>query len=112
MADAYSRAKTISAQKSLQKMRIFCLPLLVGLAACGPMSPEAAARHCEERARAAAGPTGTIGIGINSDGKTSTEASIGVTSDFLLGKDPYRVYDECVRQRSGQGPIRPLVLEE
>jgi hypothetical protein len=42
------------------------LALLVPLlAACGPLSPEAAARTCEARARAATGPTGEIYMGIS-----------------------------------------------
>ena len=81
------------------------------LTACGPVSPELAARQCEERARAATGPTGEIGIGISSDGDTSAGFEIGVTSDYLQGRDPYEVYESCVRQKTGQGPIRPLVLE-
>ena len=95
-------------------MRGICIASLLALvlSACGPMSPEAAARHCEERARAATGPTGSVGIGITNTGKTRAKASIGVTSDFLLGKDPYQVYEDCVRRKSGQGPIRPLILEE
>lgn len=81
------------------------------LAACGPVSPELAARQCEERARAATGPTGEIGFGISSSGETAAGIEIGVTSDYLRGRDPYEVYDSCVRQKTGQGPIRPLVLE-
>lgn len=76
------------------------------------MSPERAADFCEDRARAATGPTGSVGISVNNKGTTRTRASIGVTSDYLLGKDPYKVYDDCVRRKSGQGPIRPLILEE
>lgn len=93
-------------------MRIFCLAPLIALAACGPMSPERAAEYCEDRARAATGPTGHVGISISNTGTTRTSASVGVTSDYLLGKDPYRVYEDCVRRKSGQGPIRPLILEE
>lgn len=85
--------------------------ILLALAACGPVSPELAARQCEERARAALGPTGEIGVGITSDGDTRTSLEIGVTSDYLYGRDPYQVYEDCVRQKTGQGPIRPLVLE-
>ena len=88
-----------------------CLTLLA-LAACGPVSPELAARQCEERANAAVAPTGEVGIGINNKGKVSTAFEIGVTSDYLRGADPYQVYEDCVRQKSGQGPIRPLVLDE
>jgi hypothetical protein len=79
------------------------------LAACGPMSPERAADVCEDRARAAQGPTAEIGIGVGSGG-TSGSVEVGVTSDYLRGRDPYVVYDECVRQKTGQGPIRPLDL--
>ncbi len=94
-------------------MRLFLsatLALAV-LAGCGPVSPELAARQCEERARAAAGPTGEIGFGISSNGKTSAGIEIGVTSDYIRGRDPYDVYDQCVRQKTGQGPIRPLILK-
>lgn len=85
--------------------------LFLFAAACGPMSPERAARICEERARAATGPTGEIGIGITSDGDARGSFEIGITSDYLQGRDPYEVYDSCVRQKTGQGPVRPLVLE-
>ena len=81
------------------------------LAACGPTSPELAAKICEDRARAATGPTGSVGISARSDGSVRSKVKVGVTSDFLLKRDPYEVYDSCVRQKSGQGPIRPLVLE-
>lgn len=86
-------------------------PLLILLAAaCGPMSPERAARICEERARAATGPTGEIGLGITSDGDARGSFEIGITSDYLQGRDPYQVYDSCVREKTGQGPVRPLDL--
>lgn len=84
--------------------------LLVFLAACGPVSPERAALMCEERARAATGPTGEVGIGINNKGETRSRVEVGVTSDYIRGRDPYVVYEECVRQKTGQGPIRPLIL--
>ncbi len=89
--------------------RAACLGLLL-LAACGPVSAERAADMCEDRARAATGPTGEIGIGVGSDGPGGS-FEIGVTSDYILGRDPYIVYEECVRQKTGQGPIRPLELE-
>lgn len=85
------------------------LLLLLALAACGPITPELAADQCEERARAATGPTGEIGIGVGSSGATGS-VEIGLTSDFLLGRDPYTVYEQCVFDKTGQGPIRPLVL--
>ncbi len=91
-------------------MRRFAFLGALLLTACGPMSPERAADVCEERARAATGPTGEIGIGVGSEG-TGGVFEIGVTSDYIRGRDPYIVYEECVRQKTGQGPIRPLELE-
>lgn len=79
------------------------------LAACGPVSPQLAARQCEERARAATGPTGEIAVGVGSEGARS-KIKVGITSDYIQGRDPYQVYDSCVRAKSGQGPIRPLEL--
>lgn len=80
------------------------------LTACGPISPERAAKVCEDRARAATGPTGEVGVGIGTEGPSGF-LEVGVTSDYLLGRDPYAVYEDCVRQKTGEGPVRPLELE-
>ena len=74
------------------------------------MSPERAADFCEDRARATAGPTVGVHIGVGSGGKVHTGVAIGVSTDFLIGADPQVVYEDCVRQKTGEGPIRPLVL--
>lgn len=91
-------------------MMRFAAPMaLVILAACDvpPPDPEAVARECEERARAAQGPTGRVTLGTNSNTGGFSEVEIGVTSDFLLGRDPNAVYANCVQQRTGAAPIRP-----
>lgn len=80
------------------------------LAACAPISPERAAEICEERARAALHPTGEVRMGVNSEQGIVGGIELGVTSDFLRGRDPYQVYESCVRQKTGQGPIRPPEL--
>lgn len=80
------------------------------LSACVPITPERAAAECQERAQAATGPTGSFGIGINSERGTVINGEITITSDFITGRDPYELYDSCVREKTGQGPIRPLVL--
>ena len=82
---------------------------VLALAACGPVSPEVAAQRCEDRARAAAGPTGELRLGAGSEGFHSG-IEVGITSDFLMGRDPYLVYESCVYNMTGQGPIRPLIL--
>ena len=96
-------------------MRRLSLPVLLSvlasqaLIACVPPSPEMAANQCEERARAATGPTGSVTLGVSNRGPM-VGAEIGITNDYLQGRDPYILYDECVRQKTGQGPIRPLKL--
>lgn len=82
---------------------------LLALSACEAplMSPERAAEVCEERARAAQGPTGSVTFGVNSRTGNYAGAEIGLSSDYLTGRDPLAVYEECVYQRSGQGPVRP-----
>ena len=94
----------------MRQLSAFLFLSLGALAACGPVSPELAARECEEGARAATGPSAEIGLGVSSRGDTRASVEIGVTSDYLQGRDPYQVYEDCVRQKTGQGPIRPLVL--
>lgn len=86
--------------------------LLAALGGCSPrpVDPERIAQQCEERARAAQGPTGSMTIGINSRSGPSVGASIGMTGDFLAGRDPMQVYIDCVFQRTGQAPIRPPAL--
>lgn len=83
--------------------------LILGLAACTPvpLSPERAADLCEDQARAAQGPTGSASVGVNSNTGGFTSLSVGVSSDFLTGRDPIEVYEQCVFSRSGQAPIRP-----
>lgn len=86
---------------------VFCA--VAGLAACTPvpMSPERAADLCEAQARAAQGPTGRIAVGVNSNSGPFTNAEIGISGDYLAGRDPVDVYTQCVIARTGTGPIRP-----
>ena len=92
--------------------RVFLIATaLISLGACIPVSPEAAARQCEERARAASGITGEFGVGVSNEGPVLADWEFGLTSDAIYGRDPYEVYDTCVREKSGQGPIRLPDLE-
>lgn len=87
---------------------------LVLLAGCNipPPSPEEVAQQCEARARAAQGPTGRLIVGANSSGGSYASGEIGVTGDYLMGRDPLAVYNECVIRRTGQAPYRPPVLRQ
>jgi len=84
------------------------LPVLVPLAACGPIPVQQAESICYNDARMATGPHGAVGFGVNSNGQTAAGLSIGISSDYLLGRDPDQVYANCVYQRSGQMPTRPF----
>ena len=74
-----------------------------------PISPERAYEICSEEARRAAGPTGSVGLGVGSSGVTGN-FEVTVTDDFIRGRDPQVVYDSCFRRRTGAGPTRPLIL--
>jgi hypothetical protein len=82
---------------------------LLALAACDlpPPDPARVAAECEQRARAAQGPTGSVTLGVNSNTGPYAGAEIGLSSDFLAGRDPIAVYEQCVLARTGQPPIRP-----
>ena len=83
--------------------------LAVLLAACAvpPMDPVRAAALCDQQARAAQGPTGQVTIGASSDDGPYLDTEIGLSSDFLTGRDPVEVYEQCVLARTGALPIRP-----
>ena len=91
---------------------ILALGLLgVTLAGCGPMSPDLAADRCEERARLAVHPRGHVYVGARTGvSHPVVGGQVTFSSDMFSGRDPYELYDTCVRQLSGQGPIRPLDL--
>ena len=79
------------------------------LAACGQVSEENAFAQCTERARLAVQPRGEIGVGYGTGG-AAARGSVTITSDFIAGRDPQLVYDNCFRQLTGAGPTRPLIL--
>ena len=84
----------------------------VGLSACTPtpMSMDRAMEICSDRARDALGPRGYIAAGASSTGASYTSIGIGIHSDFLLGRDPEGIYQQCVLARTGQLPPRPARL--
>lgn len=88
---------------------LFLAPAAAFLAACElpPPDPERVALACEERARAAQGPTGSVTIGASSDEGAFVGGEIGINSDYLQGRDPVEVYEQCVIARTGAPPIRP-----
>ena len=81
--------------------------VMLGLSACGPVPLAQAERECVEQARLADAPRGTLQVGVNSDGGTYIGGEVGISTDYLAGRDPSQVYDQCVFNRSGQMQSRP-----
>lgn len=93
-------------------LRLLPLLALPVLAACqqGPMDPLEAARLCEDRARAARGPTGEVAVGASSSDGPFAGVGITLSSDYIRGRDPFEVYRTCVVERTGAEPVRPPAL--
>ena len=83
---------------------------LVALVGCTPPPPptpqQAQARRLDE-ARGATGPTGHVAVGVSNTRGVQTGISIGVTDDFLRGRDPATVYSECYVRLTGTAPLTP-----
>lgn len=77
------------------------------LSACGPLSVQQTEKECYTQARLAEQPRGKVGFGVGSDGKTRLSGEVTITSDYLQGRDPSQVYQNCVVRRSGEFPSRP-----
>lgn len=91
-------------------IRLTAVVVLIGTAACTPMSPERAADRCEERARAAQGPEIGVTIGANSNDGPFASGSFSISADAIQGRDPIAVYESCVLNLTGAPPIRPARL--
>lgn len=88
-------------------MRRSVLALLL-LSACGPVSLQQAERECFNRARLAQQPRGEVGIGVDSNGNIESNIELNISSDYIQGRDPSAVFDQCVYEKSGLAPSRPL----
>lgn len=89
--------------------KIVLIPfVLLTLAGCGPVPIEVAEQRCLEQASAAAGPSGSMSIAVDNHGNVSTGVTLGVSTDYLAGRDPAQVYNDCVFRASGQYPRQPL----
>jgi hypothetical protein len=81
---------------------------LLTLSACGPVPVDVAMQQCVEPAQLAQRPRGSVGIAADNHGNVGTSISIGISTDYIQGRDPDQVFANCVRQRSGQEPIFPF----
>jgi hypothetical protein len=65
-------------------------------------------KQCVEPARLAQAPRGSIGISADNHGNVGTSLTIGISTDYLQGRDPDQVFAACVQNRSGQPPLYPF----
>jgi hypothetical protein len=84
---------------------VLVLPALI--AACGPIPVGQAERDCLADARLAQQPRGEVKLGFGSDGRIVRQMDVDISSDFITGRDPEKVWQSCVLNRSGQLPTRP-----
>jgi len=78
----------------------------LALSACTQpqMSYADAMALCQDRADAAAGPQGTVGLSVGTGG-TNASFSISISDSYLRGNDPTVVYDTCMNELSQNGQI-------
>jgi hypothetical protein len=82
---------------------------LLALAAC-TASPEQVAARCErDVASSSVGVSGEFAMGYASDRGFVSDSDIALSAGVNLGspRDPRLAYEDCVRERTGQGPVRP-----
>ena len=75
---------------------------LGSLAACssGPVPLEQAERECWQRAWRAERPRGELAVGASNRGSIA-RLDLEISSDYLAGRDPAQIYDQCVFNKSG-----------
>ena len=105
-----TRARILVRKRGARPVLAAMLALSTAACALPPPDPFRVAEQCEERARAAQGPTGEVTIGANSETGGFGGVAIGITSDYLRGADPVAVYEDCVFRRTGAAPVRPPAL--
>jgi hypothetical protein len=59
---------------------------------------------CQDRADAAAGPRGAVGLSVGTGG-TNASFAISLSDSYLRGDDPKIVYDTCMNELSQNGQI-------
>jgi len=76
------------------------------LAACTPkqMTYAQANAICQDKADAAAGPQGSVGLSVGTGG-TSASFGLTISDSFLRGDDPKVVYDTCMNNFYANGQI-------
>jgi hypothetical protein len=88
---------------------VLALPALLALAACAA-SPEQVAARCEREVASSTTVSGEFTMGYASGRGFVNDSDVALSAGVNLGgaRDPCVSYEECVRARTGQGPVRPF----
>ncbi len=89
------------------------VPAVLGLTACAqPLVPVAEAEHyCSQNLSApSAGLSAQprLSVGIGTGGYRGAALGVDFTPERQYSRDPAVIFNDCVRQRSGQAPTKPL----
>ncbi len=78
----------------------------LGLSACTmpQMTYAEALAFCQDKADAAAGPQGAVGLSVGTGG-TDASFAISVSDSYLRGDDPKVVYESCMNELAPNGQI-------
>ena len=85
---------------------MFAVALLCS--ACGPVPLPMAEQQCIEPAQLAQRPRGSFGIVADNRGNVGASLTVGISSDYVQGRDPDQVYATCVQNKSGLRPSLPF----
>ncbi len=92
-------------------MRAALVPLALLVAAACTATPEQIAARCERDAAAATSTSlsGEFAMGYADGRGFVTDSDVAISAGVNVGgaRNPRFVYEECVRSRTGQGPVRP-----
>ena len=88
----------------LRKLSVLAIAGLAAACSSEPVSLERAKEMCMEPARKAQAPTGSVGFGVDSNDGFFSQFKLEVTGDYLSGRSPDEVFEECVVERSGTIP--------
>jgi len=94
-----------------QATPLAAVSLLAMLSACGPIPVDQAERVCLRDAELARAPQTNVALGVGTgSGGTHSFGRINmqISGDYIAGRDPAQVFDNCVMRRSGELPQRGL----
>ncbi|PZX18361.1 hypothetical protein LX81_00991 [Palleronia aestuarii] len=75
------------------------------LGGCSAPSPAEVERLCAERARAAAAPSGAVGVELGSGGSSHVGIGLSVSHDYIVGRDPDDVYRSCMARSTAGAEV-------